>query len=263
MRPKILLLDEPHPKARAIMEEVAECIPDSRLEHEDIPYQMIYTQLTPIETNVPVFCPCTGIDHVKAPKVIYLDEHWKQNEGQQVTSTAEHTMGLLLRLAKKLKIQLSGKTIGIIGMGRIGSMMYNYAKAFGMKIIIYDLSYDYNLSNSCIFEELLQESDVITIHVPLYKDTINMIGWDELKIVKSTCFLVNTSRQAVVNIEAVKWSLQNNKISGYADDFKDETDLTKYGAIQTNHVAGNSIEARQMTDEYIAKKVVQYIKDMV
>ncbi len=247
------------------MEEVAECIPDSRLEHEDIPYQMIYTQLTPIETNVPVFCPCTGIDHVKAPKVIYLDEQWRSTYGKNVTSTAEHTMGLLLRLAKKAKIQLNGKKIGIIGYGRIGQMTAKYAEAFDMKVKYCD---NFTRDNKNVidfmnsFKTLL--CDVITIHVPLNEKTKGMINAKDFSVMAgdTKTLLINTARQQIINIDDLIPYLQNEEIY-YADDFKNEIDLTEYGAIQTNHVAGNSIEARQLTDEYIAKKVVQYIKDMV
>lgn len=114
MRPKMLLIDEPCKMAKDILREVY-YLPFST---ESSEYDAIWTGLTPVETYLPVFCPCTGIDHVDSPEIIHLDNDWKRNEGTQITSTAEHTWSLILQLAKSRRMQLSGKTIGIIGLGQ-------------------------------------------------------------------------------------------------------------------------------------------------
>ena len=84
MRPKILLLDEPCFKAREIMEGIAECNTAWHGYSDVRGYDYIYTQFTPIEINVPVFCPCTSVEHIKAPKVVYLDDKWKETKGKSI-----------------------------------------------------------------------------------------------------------------------------------------------------------------------------------
>jgi phosphoglycerate dehydrogenase-like enzyme len=256
MRPKILLLDEPHPKAREIIESVADVTKGGRPD-------IVYTQLTPVEADqfcydIPVFCPCTGIDHIKAPKVIYLDEHWKANEGRKVTSTAEHTWHLALELAKINRMQLYNKKIGIIGKGRIGSMVMNYACAFGMDYYWYDTK-SCKASQTARWNRIIKVCDIITVHIPLLGNE-KLLGNNEFVQMKHGTLLINTSRQSVVDIDALKPYLISSKIK-YADDFKNDVDLTQYGAIQTPHIAGSCKEAREATDVYIATQIVKYIKE--
>ena len=116
-KPKIVMLDKPCKKALELIDEVA-----IRVDKHELMYDYVWTGLTPVRTNVPVFSPCTGIDHIKADTVIHLDSVWKKNEGHNITSTAEHTLSLMLQLAKKKGIQLRRKGLYIIGFGRIGSL---------------------------------------------------------------------------------------------------------------------------------------------
>jgi phosphoglycerate dehydrogenase-like enzyme len=266
--PKILLLDEPHPKARKMMEEFAECqnvFDQSKpfVITRAIPGDIIYTQLTPIKTNIPVFCPCTGIDHIEAPNVIYLDDEWKQNEGELVTSTAEHTWSLILQLAKMNRMQLRKKIIGVIGIGRIGWMVYKYAKAFKMVGRIYNKNRD-----AYDFEKLIKQSDIITLHVPLNSETRGMISKNEFAMMKPGALLVNTSRAEIVNEPALMDALESGTLGGYADDFYHNHEsgrlkfMSKYGdkVILTDHIGGNCLEAREATDIYIAQKMREWFK---
>lgn len=255
MRPKILLLDEPCVRAIEILEQEFE------LTSKYLEAYAIWTGLSTIESSLPVFCPCTGIDHIKARKVIYLDEEWRSGEGRKITSTAEHTWSLILQLAKLNKMQLANKTIGIIGYGRIGSQVAKYATAFKMKWVRHDNKFHWMWD----FERVLKESDIITLHVPLDAKTKDMIGKSELDLMKPNTLLINTSRAEIVDEDALVEALCNNKIGGYADDFKDSMrQINNYylrgcsNVIQTPHIGGNCIEAREATDIYIAKKAVEY-----
>ena len=291
MSTRILLLDEPHPKARAIMEEVAECYTVEELQEEvsaSLRHKQrlflntsnrqniadniigIYTQLTPITKEImdncgaeTVFCPCTDVSHIQAPKIIHLDELWKSTEGQQITSTAEHTFSLILQLAKMRRMQLKGKVLGIIGCGRIGDMVTEYAGAFNMGVEQYDKSFTLPWAT---IERVLRNSDIITLHVPLNDETRGMISTKEFALMKDGALLINTSRQSIVDIAALKKHLIIESYDDthiyYADDFKDEVDLTEYGAIQTPHIAGNTEESRMLTDIYIANKVKEYINGL-
>lgn len=284
MRPKILLLDEPHPKARAIMEEVAELDTEWCGYKECCGrYDGVYIQLTQINSkNIPddinfIACPCTGIDHLDVPpwiKIIYLDEQWKSKEGQEITSTAEHTLSLMLQIAKLNKIQLSDKKLGIIGCGRIGTMVSEMAwNGFNMNLLIYDKykkHIDLGLGDEIWrgkaddFKKVLQESDIITIHVPLNEETKGMIGEKEFNLMKDTALLINTSRAEIVNSHA----LLNSNVAGYADDFLESHGeyfinklKEKMSVIMTPHIGGNCLEAREATDIYIANKIKEYIKE--
>jgi phosphoglycerate dehydrogenase-like enzyme len=286
MRPRILLLDEPHPKARAIMEEVAELITDKA---NCIGAFVGLTKFTPDDVPIPVefiACPCTGIDHITSvlnpdkAKIIHLDADWKANEGREVTSTAEHTWSLILQLAKMRRIQLNKKTIGIIGFGRIGKMVMAYADAFKMNIMLHDkTNIDYCFESSgggCwsfkgnSLEEVLQASDITTLHIPLQGNE-GFIGEKEFAMMKDGALLANTSRAEIVDEDALNNWLKQNSNNRYADDFyashSHEFLKTWYDydglsdkVILTDHIAGNCFEAREATDIYIANKIKQYIE---
>lgn len=250
LKPKLLLLDEPCDKAKEIFSKEFELSKDWTLP------DIIYTGLTPINTIVPVCCPCTGIDHVKSPHVIHLDEDWKRGDGVMVTSTAEHTWSLLMQLAKLNRMQLSGKTIGIIGYGRIGKQVASYAYRFFEKVVYYD-----PLAFNWTFNEVLKQSDVITIHVPLNKETNHMIGKVEFDLMNNGTLLINTSRAQIVDEDALIEALNIGKLGGYADDFYMDhiVDVTEHpNVILTNHIAGNCIEAREYTDTYIAYQTLKW-----
>jgi len=254
MKPKILLLDEPHPKARAIMEEVAEVTKGNGWTNT---YEGIYTGLTCVDTkDYPclkfIGCPCTGIDHITNRSnvpIIHLDEHWKANEGREITSTAEHTWSLILQLAKMNRMQLKGKTLHIIGYGRVGQQVAKYAEAFNMTVAFRDKGID---------NKWLSISDIITLHVPLDDSTRGMIGEKEFAMMELGALLVNTSRAEIVDHDALLTALCQNKIS-YASDFYDSRYEGLGNVIQTPHIGGNCLEARKATDVYIANKIVEFI----
>jgi phosphoglycerate dehydrogenase-like enzyme len=274
-KPKILLLDQPHPKAKAILDEFAECFEGNerhKVIDRDTDLDAVYTQLSPVKCyDVPVFCPCTSVEHISAPKIIYLDDEWKQKEGQEVTSTAEHAWSLILQLAKMKRMQLCGRTLGIIGFGRIGKMVSRYAAIFGMDICFVDpyeeSDWDYydvfakNVEYKKVdLSELLNQSDIVTLHIPL-EGNEGFIGKKELAMMKPGALLVNTSRQPIVDIDALIPYLEQGKLF-YADDFKNDRDITQYGAIQTPHIAGNCLEAREATDIYIANKIKEFFQEV-
>lgn len=119
-------------------------------------------------------------------------------------------------------IELAGKTMGVIGFGRIGQATAKIAQALGMNIIAYD-SYKIPelISESCRYEELdvlLAESDVITLHCPLTKSTMNMINHENINKMKDGVILINTSRGQLVNEEDLKSALNSGKVSAAAVD---------------------------------------------
>lgn len=268
-KPKILIVDKPCSEAERILETEFDLVNQYENYDDCIGVFVGLTKLTP--SNYPknlkvIGCPCTGIDHITSVvasnivKIIHLDQEWKATEGQKITSTAEHTLSLMLQLAKKKKMQLLGKTIGIIGCeGRIGSKMKNISYALNMRVMGIDEEFMH--VDKIVIRSKIKDFDIITLHVPLNDETCHMIGKKEIEQMKDGSLLINTSRQEVVDIDAVKEAVISGKIY-YADDFRNNVDLTMYGAIQTDHIGGNCIEARESTDIYIAKQFVNYIKSM-
>ena len=150
--------------------------------------------------------------------------------------------------------QLSHKTIGIIGANYVGQEVVRLLRPFECKILIYDIA---DLSHFCKtsnckqidFDTLIQESDIISLHVPATKKTHHMINTDTLLKMKKTAFLINTSRGSIVDQIALKHALVNNEIAGAALDVFEEEPLTDHELISLPHlipmphIAGNTVES--------------------
>jgi len=161
-----------------------------------------------------------------------------------MVSVAEHTIGFILALAKRLVISdkatrqgnfalreefaasdLDGKTLGIVGTGRVGSTLAKKCKAaFNMKVLSYDpylspeKAKEMEVSLCDSLPELLKESDFVSIHVPLTKDTRDLIGEKELKFMKPTAFFMNVGRGRIVDEKALAKALKEKWIAGAATD---------------------------------------------
>jgi phosphoglycerate dehydrogenase-like enzyme len=282
MKPKVLMIDEMTKKAKARLEPFVEFIyPEDGNDYSN-DFAAIYTGLSPVVTNAPVFTPCTGTDHIISPKIIYLDRVFKDTVGKEITSTAEHTLSLMLQIAKQNKMQLKGKKIGIIGgAGRIGKMLTRYCVALDMEVYIYDIDpcmdVDTKLRGGAIvrtladLDKMLPICDIISINIPLNNDTRNFVNGKMIEKMKTGILLVNTSRWQVVNEEDVITALKLGKLGGYAHDFKSDMydESSRHNMwfdadmvnelVETPHIAGNCTEAREITDMYIADKMLAYL----
>jgi D-3-phosphoglycerate dehydrogenase len=120
--------------------------------------------------------------------------------------------------------RVEGRTLGIIGYGRIGREVARQALANGLKVIVYEKDAKARLDNKLpvsfaeTLEDLLSSSDIITIHVPLTEETKGMIGERELAVVKYGAYLINTARGGIVDEEALLKALEANKLAGVALD---------------------------------------------
>lgn len=207
-------------------------------------------------------------------------------------TVADHTVGLMIALAKKipqahnaLKFEgkwqvreeyigsdVSGKTLGIIGLGRIGQRVARRAKGFNMKILAYDPYVTKNRAEEIgarlvDLKTLLQSSDFITIHVALTKETHSLIGERQFNFMKKGAFLVNTARGAVVDEEAMLKALTSGRLAGAAlDVFKKEPPnpenlLFKLdNVVVTPHMAAHTKEARRRMAVCVAEDVVKGLK---
>jgi len=114
--------------------------------------------------------------------------------------------------------ELRGKTLGILGMGNIGQRVAKLADAFGMKVIYWDKFPVQSEYESCSMEDVLKQADVVTIHVPLLKETKHLVGEEQLNLMKPTAWLINTARGPIIDEMALIKALDNETISGFASD---------------------------------------------
>lgn len=194
--------------------------------------------------------------------------------GGNTTSTAEHAFSLIMALARNIPqahgsmkigkwernkfqgVELYGKTLGVIGLGRIGSTVAKFAQGFGMTIKAYDpfLSAEMAAKRGIAvstLEDLIKNSDFITIHVPKTDETKGMIGEKEIQMMKKSIRLVNCARGGIIDEAALAKALETKRIAGAALDVFDEEplcpecSLLKFdNCVLTPHLGASTAEAQ-------------------
>lgn len=216
-------------------------------------------------------------------------------------SAAEHTIGLMLSSARniakadsmvrkgdfrrnKLKgVELYQKTAGIIGLGRIGSIVASRLKGFQMRVIAYDpyISDDkfikLGVEKIETLDELIVISDFITIHTPKTVETLGMISYEEFKKMKSTARIVNCARGGIIDEEALRWAVSNKIIASAGVDVLEvepnyDQEEQEYNnplldiddIIITPHIGASTEEAQENVGISVAREVIDALKgDMV
>ena len=166
-----------------------------------------------------------------------------------------------------------GKTLGIVGLGRIGTAVAQRAKGFNMKTIYFDtirapLEKEKQLGIDYVpLDMLLEESDFVSVHVPLMKETHHFFSEAQFRRMKRTAFLINTSRGAVVDEKALAKALHEKLIAGAALDVfeKEPTDpdnplLNMENVVLAPHIASATKEARSKMSEVSAKNLIAVLK---
>jgi len=223
-----------------------------------------------------------------------IDLKSAEDKGIKVFSTpkastnavAELTIGLMIALTRKIiqgdigikqgrwlkrelmGSELYGKTLGIIGMGRIGRRVARLAKAFEMKILAFDIiKLDEELLDELgakivPLDELLTSSDFITLHVTLTEDTHHLINEERLSKLKKTSYLINASRGAVIDEKALLKALKRASIKGAAlDVFEIEppvsSELVKLqNVVATPHIGAQTEEAQELAATLLAEEII-------
>jgi D-3-phosphoglycerate dehydrogenase len=211
-------------------------------------------------------------------------------------SVAEFTVSLLLSLAKNIprcdrtvregrwddrgelirtNRELNGKTHGIVGMGRIGRRVAVMCKGFGMRVIYYKRNRDMEFEKStgvmyAPFEILIKESDSISLHVPLTKETKGLFDRPQFESMKKTALLINQARGKVVNEDALVQALREGTIAGYATDVYEneppapESELLQFkNVVVSPHLAGSTRESTLRVSLAIAEDVVKVMRGEV
>ncbi len=212
--------------------------------------------------------------------------------GVLTEAVAEHTVALILAITRRIVeadrftragkykgfepdllvgMELEGKTLGLVGHGRIGCRVADMLqKAFGMKVVYYDVVRDEKKEAQCgitygSLENVLKEADIVSLHVSLSGSTRHLISEKELAFMKRTAYLINTARGAVVDEKALVHALQTKQIRGAAlDVFENEpklaSGLTKLeNVVLTPHIASATTEARGKMAELAAQNIIKVL----
>lgn len=187
-----------------------------------------------------------GVDHIPVDLCTQKNILVSNAAGYSNHAVAELTIGSAINLLRKINWgnqqtrnglnregflggELYGKTFGIIGLGQIGKEVAHLANAFGCKVLAHNRS-SKNVPNVefCSLEYLLKTSDVISLHVPLAKETKHLIRENEIHLMKETSILINTARGPIVDYKFLSKALNNKKIAGAAIDvYEKEPPLEK------------------------------------
>jgi D-3-phosphoglycerate dehydrogenase len=240
----------------------------------------------------------TGLDHIDVDYFESIGGKIFSLKGatqflESIPSTAEHTWALLLALLKKIPAafddvkrgnwnrdnfkgnNLKGKNIGILGLGRVGKQVANFAEAFQMNVGYYDTQFIASQFESFTSSnELFSWADIISIHIPYNSENENYVSLDLLNNCKKEVLLINTSRGNVWDENVMAELIQQKKIKGIATDvLQNEFDTTtinknqlvklaqaNYNVIITPHIAGASYESMEITEIFIVNKFISTLK---
>ncbi|HUO42277.1 MAG TPA: NAD(P)-dependent oxidoreductase [Methylomirabilota bacterium] len=237
--------------------------------------------------------PTAGLNHIDVASCTKRGIVVVNAPGVNADSVAEFAFALILALTRKIVnadtelrkgfahelksysalmgMELKGKTIGVVGAGHIGSRVATIAKGFGMQVLLYDPivlpTYLEQFGKPVEMDELFRNSDVISVHVPLTKQTLGMISENHLRQMKKTAFFVNTSRGTVVNEADLIRALKEKWIAGAGLDVqahepltRDDLLLTLDNVIVTPHIASISRDAQQRCDQVVQEEVIRFAK---
>jgi len=215
-----------------------------------------------------------GVDNIDVAAATRKGILVMNTPGGNTLSAAEHTMALVLALSrnvvpacislkggtwdrkKYMGNQLNGKVLGVIGLGRIGMAVATMAKGFNMKILGYDpfasptAAEQLDIEVTEQLERLFKESDYITVHVPRNEQTLNMIGAEQIAMMKPTVRLINCARGGIINEDALYDGLSQKRIAGAALDVfsKEPPENDRFKALDnclvTPHLGASTEEAQ-------------------
>lgn len=227
-----------------------------------------------------------GLDNVDVEAATRLKVPVLYTPHANARAVAEHTFALILASSRRIPtavdyarrgmwrekfrlvgFELKNKKLGIVGFGAIGRIVASIALGFEMKILVYDPYVDPSevkkrSGRPVNLETLLRESDVVTVHVPLTTETYHMIGEKELRLMKPTAILVNTSRGAVVDEKALVKALREGWIAGAALDVFEEEPirldnplLSMDNVVATPHIAYLTLESVRRMDMMLVEDI--------
>jgi D-3-phosphoglycerate dehydrogenase / 2-oxoglutarate reductase len=210
-----------------------------------------------------------------------------------IISATEHTMAMMLAISRNIPeahasmrrgewtrskfmgTELNGKTLGIVGLGRIGSRVAVRARAFGMRIIAFDpyiasTAFERVNAEQLELDELLAQSDMITVHTPLTEETRGMLDATHIAKMKDGVVLVNVARGGIYDEAALAEALNRGKVSGAAVDVfveeppgKDNPLVSAKNIILSPHIGANTIEAQDRVAVQTSEMVIEALRGSI
>lgn len=286
-----------------LLEEIGvevKCVPEQQ-------ENLVLAELPTADALIPGLRPITRQDMQRAPRVLIvavigvgynhvdlegatdLGIFVTHNPGTNSDAVAEFTLGLLLALSRQIPhawedmkkrgwrgagtscSELRGKTLGIIGLGRIGSRVSRIGAGFGMKVIACDPYIpEQNFRDAgaqpVSRDMAISQADFLTIHTPLTEETRRMMGDRELAMMKPTAFLINTARGEIVQPQVLLKALDDGILAGAALDVFEKEPPTDFPLVRhpkvilTPHIAGLTLEARSRMSMGSVEQVIQILK---
>ena len=258
-----------------------------------IPDQITKEVLEAADENLKIVAHyVVGYDNIDVEAASKLGIYVSNTPGDLTESVAEHSMALMLTVGRKI-VQadrftragkykywdpmifmgpvFAGKTLGLVGLGRIGKHFARLAKGgFNMRILYHDVKRDEDTETELgalytSLDDLLEQSDVVSIHVPLLPSTKHLIGMKEFKKMKPTAYLINTSRGPVIDEDAMIIALKENWIAGagidvYEEEPKIRQDLKDLeNVVLTPHIGSATREARIQMARMAAENIIEVL----
>ena len=229
-----------------------------------------------------------GVDNVDVDAATEHGILVMNSPGGSTTTTAEHTIAMLFALARNIPqayrtlknhqwekskfkgVELAGKTLGVVGLGRIGSEVARKCQAIGMEVLAYDpyINPDAHLSSGLTLVDLpriFAEADFITVHSPLTDATRNLINEQTIAKMKDGVRLLNCARGGIINEQDLYEALKTGKVAGAAFDVFEsepntETPLLELdNFIATPHLGASTVEAQRKVSEDVCRQVSDYL----
>ncbi|MDW8084077.1 MAG: D-2-hydroxyacid dehydrogenase [Candidatus Caldarchaeum sp.] len=228
-----------------------------------------------------------GLDNVDVEAALRHGITVLNTPESSTNSVAELVIGLMIAVARKIAwcdrvmragrwpkgeamgFELAGKTLGVVGFGRIGRRVAEIAYAMGMKIIAYDVIPipDNVLAKTetrlTSLEEVLREADVVTLHVPLTRETHHLINAEKLALMKPSAILINASRGEVVDEQALIQALSTGRLAGAGLDVYEKEPPTGSKLLEldnvvlTAHIGAQTTAAQEAAATMLAKKIIE------
>lgn len=230
-----------------------------------------------------------GVDNIDLEAAKRLGIRVVNTPGVMADAVAEFTVGSILLFAKNYmkydsevrrgrwsvrydasSMEIKGKTLGLIGYGRIGSRVAKLANQFGMTIVAYDpyAKVEDDYVKQIGLDALLKVSDFISIHVPLTKETYHMIGRKEIEIAKEGLYLINTARGSIIDQEELCLALKKGKVAGAVLDTTEQEPITLENPVLscknvflTAHTAGTTDAAQVKMSRLACEQLLQVLND--
>ena len=294
---KILICDKLDPTALEQLKTMGTCIDISTVENkrEELLTQIVDSDLVFIRSastidkevinaakNLKVIARCgVGLDNVDIPEATKKGIHVTNSPEANIISVAELTVGLIIAAARNIiqgnnalkskrwdraaltGIELHGKTLGFVGFGRVARLVAERMHSFGMNIIFYDpyveLSIEKELKKE--LDELLEQADVVSLHVIKNEETRNLISKEKLALMKQDSIIINTSRGGVIDESEVYKLVEEGKLfSAGLDVYENEPPeytaaLTESETITLPHLGASTREAQLKAGSDTVKNV--------